>query len=257
MTHHSPDSAYAISNDIRDASEDDEANKYHFQTKSPENWSFEGMTFIDCIFEGLEFYNCKFDKTVFENCKFIKTTFNQCSLTKASFTECHIDEREQNDLSFLSTKLNGSTFAKCYLPSIVVKKSSLVGVSMVQSNFNNAGFYSCIFATKIKGAYINGLTANKTMLQNTMLNNNDLSGLMFEDCTLTSSDLSECTFVDTIFRDCVLNNANLRLSNLHGLTLERAQVFEVDFTTCASVTGLKISKDLTEQMLATFGVSIS
>ena len=132
----------------------------------------------------------------------------------------------------------------------------MIGVSILKTSFKNSAFYDCTFARKAKGVYFNGLNASKSKLQNMMLNGNNLSGLQFEDCDLTSADLSECSFVDTLFRDCQLNDVSLRHSTLHGLTLERVQVFEVDFDKCTSITGLKISKDLSEQMLATFGVSI-
>ena len=245
-----------INTDIRDACNEDQATKQHFNTRSPENWSFEQMTFTDCVFEGLEFYNCKFANTKFQNCQFKQITFNQCDLSKASFNNCNIEENELNNLVFRDVKLNGCEFIECHFPSLIAKNSSLIGVSINKSSFKNAAFYECTFARKAKGAYFNGLKATKSKMQNMMLNANNLSGLQFEECDFTSTDLSECSFVNTRFSDCQLNDVSFRHSTLHGLTLERVQIFEVDFDKCASITGLKISKDLSEQMLATCGISI-
>ena len=245
-----------INTDIRDACNEDQAVKQHFNTRSPENWSFEQMIFTDCVFDGLEFYNCKFINAKFENCQFKHITFNQCDLTKAHFNNCRIEENDQSNLVFRDSKLNGCEFNECHFQSMIAKNSSWIGVSILMTSFKNSAFYDCTFARRAKGAYFNGLNASKSKLQNMMMNGNNLSGLHFEDCDLTSTDFSECSFIDTLFRDCQLNDVSLRHSTLHGLTLERVQLFEVDFDKCASITGLKISKDLSEQMLSTFGVSI-
>lgn len=186
--------------------------------------SFIKSKIIDPETLELSIKHCNFDYAVIENWTFLEQSLNFVKFTNTQMTRCSFIDCELFDSHFDFSQMTSTTWAGTNLVRI-----SFVGADMTSN---------CFVAGEDKDCTLQALDFSSTILSkvnfqnlcfiNSIFKEAILDNANFMGCKLEGSEFEGCSALKTQFQKANLNNCNFQSSNLMDAILSKAIVTNVD-----------------------------
>lgn len=150
------------------------------------------LFFENKVFEKVDFSIKKLPRGEYDNCTFIDCIFSNSNLSNYSFIECEFNTCNLGLSEFKNTSLKDVNFKNCKLLGIHFHEVDefLLALNFEECDLNLASFYKLklknIKFTNCKLIEVDFTEANLT---NSVFNNCDLNGAIFERTILEKTDL--------------------------------------------------------------------
>jgi uncharacterized protein YjbI with pentapeptide repeats len=206
-----------------------------------------GLRAVQCDFSQVDGSNANLQEAQLSQCALLKVQLKNSNLSAARLNECDLSEGRLSDSNLSKVQLygcrlnaldlRGANLSKADFSRIsgqgvdlsnanlrnwrVADNSTLGGAIMDNADLSDACMQSC----DLNHASLRGARMNDVLLTQCNLSDSDGSQLVAQSAYLISCDLSRAVWpganlLDTRLRKVCLENADLRGSNLHGLSSE-------------------------------------
>lgn len=167
----------------------------------------------DTVYKGSSFADRDQLADEYDGCTFINCVFSNCELQDVYFTNCEFDNC---DLSM--AKLNNTAFR-----DVKFKNCKLLGLHFDDCN-------NFLLSFTFEDCVLNFSSFYKLKLKNIHFKNCILEEVEFVESDLTNSTFANCDLVGTLFKNTILEKADLRTSYNYSINPETNRIKKAKFS---------------------------
>ena len=195
--------------------------------------TWRNCKFFDCEFIGTNLRDARFDGCVFfESATSYTTAFRFCDLKRAKFTNCNLS----------LVKITG-----CEAYGVLIEDCRMRGAEVDNTKFVQAAGKRRFSAAKFK----------TSQLVDAIFDKLDLSSCEFDGCNLSYTTFQGARMVNTVMRDCDLQNIETSGADLSGADLRGSDLSGFRLPGLKAHAGLMVSAGQQHHLLHGLGIDVS